>query len=1234
MKKNQKGFTLVEVLMAGLIMLVAGMSAAGFASLMSRTNSTDQTKIDILSIKAQMAQNLSNERIWLSTVANSAFGGMNNRLFRCFRLMPNDSNHDCTQGEELILYSPDTNAVLYDGRTASTQGFSSKGQPCNTFNPTTPDPSCPIKFNLRWQPICPAAVPNCPIPQVQINADFIYNNTVQSISVINDASAAERISFASVVRIRDSMNPVAVNDVAYTNMYADNTVGLPAAYAGMFTLADSKLTFDPSVNDYTETGGPVFLTNVVGSVVVTATTKQAATTNGGTALIDLTTRQITYTPPLGFYGIDSFNYEIQDAYGNATTGNVRMKIMTPYTWTGFANNTNMSDPKNWCGKVVAGVCDGSTHLIALSATSQSDISHLVFDDTCENTCAPQVNADIQVKSIEIRNFIGTVSFAPGGPFNLKLGWDNLSADPAGHQDVFGAKTFDGSVAGTPAIKTTAGSFIQSGGVFNGSSGNMTVMGQLIVTAGNFLAPTVLEVQSHWRTWPTSFNHNNGTVILGTYGADPMGENMTCINSQITKNFVGFGTYYWCKGDSAWYSAGNLSFNNLELRKNSYQSFPSKKGMFVWPSDPTIVTDDCLINNRAFCPGLSGAIVDSTRPNEGYFINGTSFVTTVAGQLTMYSVNECASVFGDILVSGNINAKGTGCGSVKFYLTTGSCPSGGCFTDVNPSGSGFFVLTNTQIKSVGSGVRIVESDSAIAKIPRLTIQSSGGSVRFKPIVSVYGDYKLLSGALIHDVGSTFYFDSGGLQNGSASPAGTLPYLNPGSSLYENVVISSLGYHLKSHFQIKGSAKLKSTCIWCGDVYATGLLAPELLTAGLNLNQMAFKVLGNVEMDGFPGDPVGHSYLPNMSVVMTGDQDATYKATRLYGFKSLYVFKAGGVAKVEFLSTNNYFPRRYYHASGVINQNPIIIRGSGLIPNDPQLINEYDSSLNGCFADLRIETGGGAFGYDVGMLGTEKVCVNGKLEIGGSYAPNFMGTYNRFNFGVGLNLYGNLKLINFGISSGTVGNVYLVGGNNSTVDKDGDASITGFTAMNPATQMNFNLVVDKNIGNKVTALSNNTNSDIGIVQLKSGEFDMSGKTWILNTTNGTGFNFMQTGGLLNINAGVFRSDFLINGGVVNINGGRMEVDSDFFSPTGLRIRNANIVKNGGYLQLGYMGTNIFTGFSQRFPLAGYYQYSESACPAPPTLPLVSGDTSGGPSSDPKCVFWNPSAMPTPEVPFDNF
>ena len=211
--KSQKGFSLIEVMMAGVILVMAGMSAAGFAALMSKTNSTDQSKVDLLAVKSQMAQNLANERIWLATVGNSAFGGINNRLFRCFRLMPSDANHDCTQGEELQLFSPDTNAVLYDGRTASTQGFTAKGRPCNTFNPTTPDPNCPMKFNLSWSAICPVAVPNCAIPQVQINADFIYNNTVQSMSFINDSSSVERVSFASVVRIRDSANPVAVNDV-------------------------------------------------------------------------------------------------------------------------------------------------------------------------------------------------------------------------------------------------------------------------------------------------------------------------------------------------------------------------------------------------------------------------------------------------------------------------------------------------------------------------------------------------------------------------------------------------------------------------------------------------------------------------------------------------------------------------------------------------------------------------------------------------------------------------------------------------------------------------------------------------------------------------------------------------------------------------------------------------------------------------------------------------------------
>jgi type II secretory pathway pseudopilin PulG len=479
---SQKGFSLIEVMMAGVILIMAGMSAAGFAALMSKTNSSDQSKVDLLSVKSQMAQYLANERIWMATVGNSAFGGINNRLFRCFRLMPADANHDCTQGEELQLFSPDTNAILYDGRVASTQGFTAKGQPCNTFNPTTPDPNCPMKFNLSWRAICPVAVPNCAIPQVQINADFIYNNTLQSMSFINDSSSMNRVSFASVVRIRDSANPVAVNDVVYTNL------NMPTGAPLVFLTADAQITFDPSVNDYTETGGPVYLTDVIGSVPVTATTRQAMSTKGGTILFDLTTRQMTYTPALAFYGVDSFQYQIQDAYGNTATGTVRIKVMTPYTWTGFASNSNMTDLRNWCGKVVGGTCDGATNLIPLNSSSIGDVLHLVFDDTCDLSCAPLINSDIQIKSMEMRNFTGTISFAPSGtPINFNLGWDNSTAHPGGHQDIFSNKTYDGTITSNPPIQSRAGSFIQHSGVFNGTGGAMLVMGQLVVLGGSYFA---------------------------------------------------------------------------------------------------------------------------------------------------------------------------------------------------------------------------------------------------------------------------------------------------------------------------------------------------------------------------------------------------------------------------------------------------------------------------------------------------------------------------------------------------------------------------------------------------------------------------------------------------------------------------------------------------------------------------------------------------------------------------
>ncbi len=105
----------------------------------------------------------------------------------------------------------------------------------------------------------------------------------------------------------------------------------------------------------TPLNGASVLTNDIGSGL-SISSYNHQTTAGGTVVMNLQTGTYTYTPPIGFTGIDTFTYTVIDSTGNTATATVLISVLpisTPKSFTGkikkckLLNKTSYSLKAHW-----------------------------------------------------------------------------------------------------------------------------------------------------------------------------------------------------------------------------------------------------------------------------------------------------------------------------------------------------------------------------------------------------------------------------------------------------------------------------------------------------------------------------------------------------------------------------------------------------------------------------------------------------------------------------------------------------------------------------------------------------------------------------------------------------------------------------------------------------------------------------------------------------------------------
>jgi|GEM_PF-5141591 hypothetical protein len=388
LKLNIKGLSSIEVLAATVIMGISGLAIAGFSGTVHKHLRDVNSKTTVADVRMSIIQSTVYARSWALNItkAGTSDAGSSpvNTEMTCLK-----DGTPCAEGVyNLTLFSPD-GTVLVDAQNPS-QGFTAQGTQCFTYT-NEQDGNCVFRFELQWRPVCPPAQTSCVNPQVRLTGQLKVKEAHARAVNIQVSTMALDI-FAAKPDFSSASAPPATPPAA--------TPPGGVVYYTNSTLYSSNNT----------------VTNDLAATVANPSTKTfslptTSSTVGGT--LSLAGSRVTYTPPTGFYGHDSFNYVVQDSYGTGTLMTAKMEVMTPYTWTGQGGNSDTNNKINWCGEVVSGACD---HVTFYGATFLGPETKVVMDGTCQANCDATFNqASINITSLEtLPGYIGTVTVSSSG----------------------------------------------------------------------------------------------------------------------------------------------------------------------------------------------------------------------------------------------------------------------------------------------------------------------------------------------------------------------------------------------------------------------------------------------------------------------------------------------------------------------------------------------------------------------------------------------------------------------------------------------------------------------------------------------------------------------------------------------------------------------------------------------------------------------------------------------------
>lgn len=227
-RQDQRGFSLVESLIGMAIM--AGMGAAAYA-LLSDFQKKQQQQLNatgLLGARSEIERFLSSEEQYarLTKDAKENAASPNKGSLMCIL---NKSDCRSTAGGPLrLMYdysatSPKPMLVVADPSNP-TQGLTSSGAPCNTFNRVSGDDKCPYRYEVRWRPVCPADLTKaCTSPSLELVATLEFRPPATPTELSKKIPPIDRAKYRVAYLRAEKNDSVSETCLSVDGVYSSST---------------------------------------------------------------------------------------------------------------------------------------------------------------------------------------------------------------------------------------------------------------------------------------------------------------------------------------------------------------------------------------------------------------------------------------------------------------------------------------------------------------------------------------------------------------------------------------------------------------------------------------------------------------------------------------------------------------------------------------------------------------------------------------------------------------------------------------------------------------------------------------------------------------------------------------------------------------------------------------------------------------------------------------------------
>lgn len=178
--KWENGFTIIEILIATGLAAILTVSTLAILKTTRTTSSNLNSMQALHEIKYFIVANIKNEVAFNRTVAaNPAMACLN----------ATSAPFCAGQGRTQITLVDANGAPLagVSTRGNASQGIRADGEPCSTFSATGTSANCPFRFEVEWEPRCPATG-NCAHAENFFNIKLLYAPGAGNLRKVNTST--------------------------------------------------------------------------------------------------------------------------------------------------------------------------------------------------------------------------------------------------------------------------------------------------------------------------------------------------------------------------------------------------------------------------------------------------------------------------------------------------------------------------------------------------------------------------------------------------------------------------------------------------------------------------------------------------------------------------------------------------------------------------------------------------------------------------------------------------------------------------------------------------------------------------------------------------------------------------------------------------------------------------------------------------------------------------------------